>query len=218
MHPVKAVIYDMDGLLIDSEPFWRKSEIAVFATVGLHITEQDCMETTGFRFDEVIDHWFAKHPWTAKSKEQVHDEVLDLMEQAILKEAVLFDGVAESIEYFKAKGLKLAIASSSAMRLIQACVTRLHAENVMDALISAEHEAYGKPHPAVFLKAAQVLGVPPQNCLVLEDSLNGVIAAKAAKMKCIAIPSAEDYNKEKFSIADWKVRNLEEAMSLSVFK
>lgn len=205
-----AVIYDMDGLMIDSEPFWRQAEIKVFATVGLNLTEQDCIETTGFRFDEVVEHWWHRQPWAGKTKTQIHDEVLDEMENAITHHAHGMTGLLQSLDFFKAKGVKMAVASSSAMRLIKATVKKLKIESYFDILVSAEHETYGKPHPAVFLRTAEMLKVRPERCLVLEDSFNGLLAAKAAKMKCILVPDPSNFSNEKFVIADWKLNNLNE--------
>lgn len=204
-----AVIYDMDGLMIDSEPFWRQAEMKVFATVGLNLTEQDCIETTGFRFDEVVEHWWHRQPWADKTKTQIHDEVLDEMENAITHHAHGMTGLLQSLDFFKAKGVKMAVASSSAMRLIKATVKKLKIESYFDILVSAEHETYGKPHPAVFLRTAEMLKVRPERCLVLEDSFNGLLAAKAAKMKCILVPDPSNFNNEKFVIADWKLQTLE---------
>ena len=206
----KAIIYDMDGLLIDSEPYWRKSMMKVLSTVGLHLTDEQCAMTTGLRFDHVLEYWFEKYPWDSKSIVEVHEEILDEMEHAITHEAEILPGVFESIELFRSKGYKLGLASSSAMRLIKACVKRLNAENIFEAVISAEHEEYGKPHPAVFIKAAQELKVHPLDCIVLEDSLMGVIAAKAARMQCVAIPPPENFDNPKFAVADWKLRSLSE--------
>ncbi len=206
----------MDGLIIDSEPFWRQAEIKVFAKVGVKLTEQDCMQTTGFRFDEVVDYWWAQRPWGGKSKEQIHDEVLDEMEHAITHHAQSMRGVRESLEHFRKQDVKLAVASSSAMRLIKATVKKLEIEPYFDILVSAEHETYGKPHPAVFLRTAENLGVHPSQCLVFEDSFNGLLAAKAAKMKCAVVPYPEDFDNPKLIIADYKWRSLLEAESVLV--
>ena len=204
----KAIIYDMDGLLIDSEPYWRKGMIQVLGSVGLNLTEEQCAATTGLRFDHVLEYWYGRNPWTGKTVTQVHDEVLNYMERAILHDAPLLVGVIESIAQYKREGYKLAIASSSAMRLIKACIHRLNGDELFNAVVSAEHEEYGKPHPAVFLAAAKALSVSPLDCVVLEDSMMGVIAAKAARMKCVAIPAPENYDNPKFAIADWKVKSL----------
>lgn len=209
-----AVIYDMDGLLIDSEPFWRKAEIKIFATVGLQLSEADCMETTGFRFDEVVEYWWHRQPWKDKSKVQIHDEVLDEMEYAITHHAKAMKGVHESLNYCKSKNLKIALASSSAMRLIKATVKKLEIESYFDMLVSAEYETYGKPHPAVFLHTADRIDARPERCVVIEDSFNGLLAAKSAKMKCVIIPDPATYDEARFVIADWKLRSLEEISSV----
>ncbi len=206
----EAVIFDMDGVLIDSEPWWRIAEIEVFKTVGLELTEEDCMKTTGFRFDEVVEYWYHRHPWQGKAVEQVATEVIDRMEQHILHDAPLMPSVHEAIKFASSTGAQLAVASSSALRLIKAMATRLHDDAAFDALVSAEFEPYGKPHPAVFLSAAKQLGVKPEKCLVIEDSLFGVIAAKSAKMACVAIPAAHDRPNPKFAIADFMLNDLAE--------
>lgn len=214
LNQFELVIYDMDGLIIDSEPFWRQAEIKVFATVGIQLTENDCMETTGFRFDEVVDYWYQRRPWTGASKAEIHDAVIDEMENAITHHAVGMAGVHNSLDYFKQQGKQIALASSSAMRLIKATVKKLRIEHYFDLLVSAEHEMYGKPHPAVFLRTAETLKKIPEKCLVLEDSFNGLLAAKAAKMKCIAIPDVQHYNDPRFVIADWKLKSLNEVPAL----
>lgn len=205
-----AIIYDMDGVIIDSEPFWRKAEIKVFATVGLHLTESDCIATTGFRFDEVVEYWWHQKPWSGKSKQQIYDEVLEEMENAITHQAQAMSGVYISLNFFKTKNIKMAIASSSAMRLIRATVNKLKIEQYFDLLVSAEHETFGKPHPAVFIRTAETMQVRPEKCLVIEDSFNGLLAAKAAKMKCAVVPYPEDFNNPKLVIADWKLNSLHE--------
>lgn len=212
----ELVIYDMDGLIIDSEPFWRKAEIKVFATVGLHLTDDDCKATTGFRFDEVVEYWYQRKPWAGKSKEQIHDEVIDEMEHAITHHALPMEGVVESLKFFKEKGLRLALASSSAMRLIKATVQKLKIEEYFELLVSAEHETYGKPHPAVFIRTAETLGVSVHRCLVLEDSFNGVLAAKSARMQCVAVPDKEHYADSRFAIADFKLQSLTQVSTLAV--
>ncbi len=209
-----AVIYDMDGLIIDSEPFWQQVEIKVFSTVGLYLTDRDCAQLTGFRFDEVVEHWWRKSPWTGKTKQQIHDEVIDEMETAITHYAEAMPGVHASLDYFKDKKMKMAVASSSAMRLIKATVKKLKIESYFDLLVSAEHETHGKPHPGVFIRTAEMLKVQPDRCVVIEDSFNGLLAAKAARMKCIVVPYPEDFSNPKLIIADRKVKSLNEITEL----
>ena len=206
----EVVIFDMDGVLIDSEPFWRQVEIKVFGSVGITLTEDDCRQTTGYRFDEVVNHWWHKQPWQGKTQEQVHDEVIDEMVNAITDHAEAMAGVRQALDFFKSKGLRLALASSSAMRLIKATVIKLNIESYFELLVSAEHERYGKPHPAVFLRTAETMKVRPEKCMVIEDSFFGLLAAKSAKMSCAVIPDPSNYENAKFAIADWKLKSLED--------
>jgi sugar-phosphatase len=195
---IEAVIFDMDGLLIDSEPFWRRAEMSVFKTVGIELSEDDCRETMGYRLNEVVDLWYSRKPWSGKSKEQVEEQILAHVQNLIETEGVPLKGVLESIVLCKQLKLKAAIASSSPMRLIKATVKRLELEDTFDVLHSAEKEEFGKPHPAVFIHTANKLGVRSENCLVFEDSFHGMIAGLAAKMKVIAVPEA---NEERFKAA-----------------
>jgi sugar-phosphatase len=108
------------------------------------------------------------------------------------------------------KQLKLALASSSAQRLIDAVLQKLYLTDTFEVVCSAQDEPYGKPHPGVFITTAGLLAVPRERCLVLEDSPNGVLAAKSAGMKCIAIPDPHHFDDPKFCISDFKLRNLSE--------
>ena len=109
----------------------------------------------------------------------------------------------------------MAVASSSALRLIKATVNKLKLEDYFTLLVSAEHETHGKPHPAVFMRTAETLRVQPDRCLVIEDSFNGLLAAKAARMKCVVVPYPEDFNNPKLAIADWKLNSLNEMPGLA---
>jgi sugar-phosphatase len=204
-----TAIFDMDGLLIDSEPSWRRAEVEVFATVGLELTEQDCEATTGLRIDEVAEHWFSRAPWEGPTPHEVAERIVDRMEEIVGAEGEPMPGAHDAVERCRDAGLRLALASSSAERLIEATLSRLGLRDAFELLCSAQHERYGKPHPAVFLTCADHLGVPPARCLVIEDSLNGVLAAKAARMTCVAVPEATQRGDERFCIADRVLDSLE---------
>lgn len=185
---IKAIIFDLDGLLIDTEPLWQKAETAVFRNVGVPLTKKLTLQTTGLREDEVVEYWYKRYPWKGTSKREVFDRIEDNAAKLIKKEAKAKPGVRNIIKVAKSTGLPIALASSASYQAINASLERLNLEGLFKVIYSAEDEKYGKPHPAVYLTTAKRLGVNPEYCLTFEDSLNGVKAAKTAGMKCIAVP------------------------------
>ena len=207
---IEAFIFDMDGLLIDSEPIWRRVEAKVFGGLGLPVNEDDMRLVMGMRIDEVVGYWYQQHPWSKVSHEQVIEDIVDGVVAAIKAEGQALSGVDHVLSTCSEAGLPLAIASSSHYRIIEAVVEKLGIKDKFELIRSAQNEAFGKPHPAVFISTAKDLGVDVAECLVFEDSINGVIAAKAAKMKCIAVPEPENQNDQRFAIADMVIDSLED--------
>lgn len=208
----------MDGVIIDSEPLWREAEKIIFKTVGLDFTDDMCRETMGMRLYEVVEYWYDKLGWEGKSLKQIEIELLATVTDLIIEKGEAMEGVHSSLNYFKSKGLKLALASSSAMSLITTVLNKLELSSYFEAVNSAEHLDFGKPHPMVFIKTAQELNVKPINCLVIEDSFNGLIAAKAALMKTIVVPDKENWDNPNFNIADFNLTSLIQINSLNLGK
>lgn len=205
LRPLEAAVFDLDGLLIDSEPHWRSAEIEVFGGVGVALSEGDCGQTTGLRLDEVVRHWAARRPWTSVDHHTVHDRIVEAVARRIRAHGVPLPGAIEAVRACAARGLRLGLATSSPTALIGPALERLGLADAFAAVCSAEDETHGKPHPAVYLRAAERLGAPPTACVAFEDSLNGVIAAKAARMICVAVP---DRDHPGFAIADVRLRSL----------
>ncbi len=201
-----AVIFDLDGLLIDSEPLWRRAEIEVFARAGLALTEAECTETTGLRIDEVVRLRRSQAPgWhtltEAEAVDAVHARVIELMRA----EGEAMPGAREAVAFVARRGARLALASSSSRRVIDAALERLGLAALFEVIHSAEGEPYGKPHPGVYLSTAARLGVAPTRCLAVEDSLHGLVAAKAARMRCLAVPERDG---PRFALADMVLPSL----------
>ena len=199
---VKAIIFDMDGLLVDSEPYWKIAEKICFGKLGLQLDDELLRQVMGFRLSEVVEHWYNYQAWGEKNFEAVEADVLSTVKQLIQENANALPGVIQTLELCKTNGFKIALASSSAMSLIDVVVDKLNIRHYFDLLVSAEFEPYGKPHPSVFLTTAKQLNVLSTECLVFEDSVNGMIAAKAARMQCIVVPEAEKQHE-----AYWKLAN-----------
>ena len=206
---IKAILFDMDGVLIDSEPLWKKAIKKVMKGYGFDFSYEMCNETKGMRVDEVTHYWKKKLSANFESKTAAN-EIIEEVIFLIHKEGKPMVGVLDAIENAKNKNIKLALASSSSMKIIDTVLSKLNIKSYFDAIHSAEHEEFGKPHPQVFISAAQSLNTLPEHCLVIEDSLNGVIAAKAAKMKVIAIPEIQEFELPEFSIADVILKSMRE--------
>jgi len=207
---IEAVIYDMDGVLIDSEPFWREAEIKVFKKVNIELTEEMCTTTAGMRIDAVVNHWYVRFPWENYTQDEISEMIMDEMEILISEKGEALKGVYQSIDFFKSKGFPLAIASSSHMRLIKAVVKKLNLEQYFDVIYSAEVEEYGKPHPGVFISAAKQLSIEPENCVIIEDTFYGMVSGLASKAKVIAVPEAHNKGNEKFKAAHLTINSLDE--------
>lgn len=207
---IKAAIFDMDGLLIDSERLWQEAEIKCLGEVGVRLDREMCLETTGLRNDEVVEHWHRKFPWERPSKSQVERNILATFTELLRAGGEPKEGVGHVMSLVRTLGLKTALASSSPYAIISTTLERLGLGSAFDCVYSGQEEPYGKPHPGIYLTAAGRLRVPPEECLVFEDSLNGVIAAKAAKMKCAAVPEEFARHDRRFVIADVTLTSLAE--------
>ena len=198
----------MDGLVIDSEPLWQRAEIESFSSVGLDLTIEMCRETMGMLTSDMVSHWYRKHPWEKISQDEMRNHVVSRMIEFLNSEAKSMDGVMNTIAQLEDAGFDMMIASSSPQVIIDAVIDSLDLRQYISTGISAESQDYGKPHPAVFIHAAKTLGVEPYECLAFEDSINGVISAKAARMTTVAVPDADMYNRTEYSIADIKLKSL----------
>ncbi len=184
-----AVIFDMDGVLIDSEPHWHTAEIEVFGSVGVPLTEEKCLETTGLRTDALVDYWFERYPWTGPAKSEIARRVQERVRDLVVAKGTAIEGAVELVASLSAAGIPLAVCSSSPRFLIEATCSKLGIFSDFAALQSAEDCARGKPHPDPYLATADQLIVAPSSCVVVEDSINGMKSAKAAGMCVVGISS-----------------------------
>jgi sugar-phosphatase len=207
---MQAVIFDMDGVLVDSEPLWRSAERQTFAEVGIELTDSDCERTMGMRTDEVIQFWYRQSPWDGPSPDEIEARLEERMQELIAERATAMAGVERSIAMAREENLVLGLATSSTPILIDAVLTKLGMTDVFTVTHSAVDEELGKPDPAVFLTTARLLGVEPAECVAIEDSVAGVRSAKAAGMRVIAVPPDHLFDEPGYDEADVKLRSLEE--------
>lgn len=209
--PFQAAIFDMDGLLVDSEVLWHDAEIEILGGLGVPMAHGAPRLTRGVFVNEVTRFWHERYPWDGPSTDEVARQIVDRVIELVVSRGRMQPGVGRALDLCRDHGLPLALASSSERRLIDVVLTHFGLDGTFGVVHSAEDEPYGKPHPAVFLTAAHLLGVAPQRCLVWEDAPAGVLAAKAARMSCVAVPAPDERSHPAFGIADAVLESLEEA-------
>jgi sugar-phosphatase len=204
-----ATLFDMDGLLLDSEVLWHEAEKDILGDLGVVFPDDAPRETKGMFVTEVVEFWRSRFPWSSPDVATVTQEILQRVGDLVEEKGRLLPGAVRALDLAAERG-PVALASSTPTALIRRCLTHFDLLDRFESVHSAENEAWGKPNPAVFLSAAQSLGVRPQACLVFEDSGAGVLAAKAGRMTCVAVPTPEDAPSPIFGIADLVLRSLEE--------
>jgi beta-phosphoglucomutase-like phosphatase (HAD superfamily) len=205
-----ASIFDMDGLLIDSEILWHEAEIEILGDLGVPLAAEGCRSTKGMFVGEVTEYWHERYPWAGPTPAEVAGTIVDRVIALLLAKGELKPGAEHAIALCAERGLPLAVASSSQYRLIEVALDHFGLRHHFALIHSAEDEDYGKPHPAVFLTAAAKLAAEPRRCLVWEDAPAGVLAAKAASMACIAVPEHGEGHHPAFALADEVLTSLVE--------
>ncbi|MGA2293621.1 MAG: hexitol phosphatase HxpB [Acidimicrobiales bacterium] len=206
---LRATLFDMDGLLVDSEVLWHKAEVEIFGQLGVPMTQTEHRSTKGMYVSEVVDYWFSQYPWTGPSLDEVVDLLLARVGELVETEGRLLPGATRALDLTSERG-PVALASSTPLALIVRVLDHFELRERFQSIHSAEFEPYGKPHPGVFLSAASSLGVSPLECLVIEDSAAGVLAAKSGSMTVVAVPTFEDRSQMIFSLADLVLESLED--------
>lgn len=208
---IKAVIFDMDGLLIDSEPLWEETYVQRLVDLGVPREEVMNPMYKGNGIRDFMKHWYLHYSWgDTPSPEELANESVEGVEKLIREKGVALPGVMQTIKTLYDAGLPLAISSSSPLHLIQATVDKLDIDQYFTFYHTGSAEDFAKPHPAVFIHTANEIGIEYAHCVVFEDSISGVIAAKAARMKCIAVPPPGRDKDPRYSIADMTLKSLEE--------
>lgn len=182
-----AYIFDMDGLLINSEPVWFHIEAGVLEKRGRVYDPGVQKQLVGLRMDEFWTNMVRLYDLSDTPADIIR-EVIALMVERVPHEVTPQPGATDLLDYLQGRGVKMAIASSSPRPIIDAVVRAQGWERYFPLHVSGDEVARGKPAPDVYLEAARLLGADPARCLALEDSPNGARAAVAAGMTCFAVP------------------------------
>ncbi len=209
MKTYKAIIFDMDGVLINSEPLWKIAETEILTSLGVPVTEEQIHNTSAMSVKGICEYWYNLHPWEGTSFEEVENIIVARVIELISKHDTKLPGVTEILEYFKKLGLKIGLATNSSHDIIKVVLTKCEIKQYFDFLASAKDVENGKPAPDVYLFAAKNLNTEPKHCLVFEDSVVGVQAANSAGMDVIALPNKRDFDKPVFDLALMKLKSME---------
>jgi len=184
---IKAIIFDMDGVISDTQKIHASVEQDIFKQNGINLSvEEITAKYSGVEDHEFFKEIFSDYNVTANVEDIIKKKWINMF-STIEKSIEEIPGTINLIKDCKSKGMKLAVASASPTCFIKLVLEKLNIANQWDAITSAEEVKKGKPDPAVFLLAAKKIGVEPNQCLVIEDGINGMIAAKKAGMKCIGL-------------------------------
>jgi len=206
---LKGVLFDMDGVLVDSEEFIRNAAILMFEELGLKTKPEDFLEFIGAgenRFLGGVAENYSFHFDLSIGKARTYEIYSDLIKGNLKS----LPGVESFIEKCKIKGLKIALATSADRTKMEANLLEMGmTENNFDAVVNGLDVEHKKPSPDIYIKAAGMLGLNPSECLVVEDAVNGVEAARAAGAKCLGLTTS--FSKEDLKGADWFAKDLSKA-------
>ncbi len=185
---IKAVIFDMDGVISDTQTIHARTESEILKAYGIELHPNKISRRfAGVSLNEMFPQIFSEHgkdmPPLARLIEEKWDRITDLVKGNV-KEV---EGTKEFINFLKNFGLPLAVASASRFAFIDLILQELNLKHRFDAITSAEEVEKGKPEPDIFLLAARRLTTAPEDCLVIEDGISGMIAAKRAGMQCVGL-------------------------------
>jgi beta-phosphoglucomutase family hydrolase len=203
---LKAVIWDMDGVIANTAPYHFRAWREVFRKNGVNFTEDDFKRHFGQRNDTIIRSTLGESISQGKL-DNIADEKEEHYRRLVAPNIKSLPGVIELIKLLNNNGVKIAIASSAPIENIRLIARGLDIENYFQAIVWGREVTEGKPSPQVFLMAAQKLGVEPANCIVIEDAIAGVAGAKRTEMKCLAVTTT--HPKEKLNEADLILDTLE---------
>ena len=210
MRRIRAVIFDMDGVLIDSEPFWRQAMTEIVSRAGIPYTERDARTTQGMRIGEITRLIAERHPEQGVGAEVLERDICLRVSELVLSHGRVMPGIDRVLDFVSRNGLNLGLATSTPASVARDFIRRIGIADRLDAVCTGDEVCRGKPDPEIYRLCARRLGIAPEEALVFEDSVSGVRAAKAAGCRCIAVPDTEGFDDSRYEAADLRIRSLED--------
>ena len=205
---IEGVIFDLDGTLVDSEPLWQEAEINIFREQGLELSREDCNKTKGLPSQEAIRYWHTRLENPTKEVALLTQELNQSVINLLRDKGELKPGTTEILDFVKSKNLPMGIASASSMAHIKTVIDKFELNNYFSLIYSGDFERFGKPHPGVYISACEKLKIDPTRSVAIEDSFNGLLAAKSARMKAVALLDEGQIDETIYNFADLKIESL----------
>lgn len=209
MNTFQAVIFDFDGVILDSQRFWDEEVVHVYQQIIPSWTEADDKQQRGRNVHDIYPLLVERYGLTL-SKDEFVEHIENFALSIYTRRADLVPGIRELVALCQDAKLPMGIASSSPILWIQSALERHNLDDTFDPIVTAQEVGKGKPDPAVYVEAARRLGIDPKDCVAIEDSKNGVASAKAAGMTCIGLQHLKSAVQDDLSAADRIVTSLRE--------
>ncbi|MDA3615923.1 hexitol phosphatase HxpB [Polluticaenibacter yanchengensis] len=186
MRNVEAVIFDMDGVIVDSEAFWKQAELEIFSALGVTVTAENALLTSAMTTTEVAAFWHKINPWDDISNIEVCNKVIERVKSLVEENNCDIPNVDKFLHYLKSEHLLLGLATNSPHSIVRVVLRKMGIDKYFDVVTSVDFVKQGKPHPEIYLHTAKQLNLSPHKCIAIEDSYSGMTAARDAGMKVAA--------------------------------
>ncbi|WP_377122602.1 hexitol phosphatase HxpB [Pseudoalteromonas fenneropenaei] len=207
---LSAAIFDMDGVLINSEPFWQQAEYNVFSKLGVTVSPQLAAHTATMTTSEVSQFWYAQQPWSGTTLEQAEQAVIAQVVALVATHGKALNGVEATLKLLTAQKVKIGLATNAPAVVMNAVLDSLQIRHFFHAVTSADEVTKGKPAPDVYHFTLQKLQADSRTTIAFEDSITGLRAAKAAALTAIAVPPADVDTHRYREVADYTLDSLQQ--------